>query len=299
MARFLFWSDLHCEFSPFQIPVPACQPGATPNAPAREEIDAILLPGDIDVKGRHVDWLIGIWDVWRRPVLAVAGNHEPYGARRYQKHEAQERDRIAHAQGLGVDIEVMRQAERIIGDTRVIGATLWTDMRLYPDRVDLAQLAIKDGMNDYRRIRWHDSRTGIYRRMIPADTIAMHLTDRDYIFDRLARGYSGRTVVMTHHLPVIQMVNERRLSRRETLDAAYASDLWPMIGNHALDAWICGHSHDSREAVLEGAEGEVAFLRNCRGYPGERTEFDPLRVLDSNNVAPHLGIGSGSEPRVV
>ena len=288
MARFLFWSDLHCEFAPFDIPLPACQPGATPGAPARAEIDAILLPGDIDVKGRHVDWMIQIWDAWRVPVLAVTGNHEAYGGDRYQKHEAIERERIIHARSLCADIDVLRRAERIIGDTRVIGATLWTDMRLYPDLADLAPLAMARGMNDYRRIQWHDARRGIYRKMIPADTLAMHGADRDFILDRLQHPFGGRCLVMTHHMPVIQMLNEHRAARREILDAAYASDLWPIIGRHKVDAWVCGHSHDCREALLEGAEGPTAFLRNCRGYPGEATEFDPLRILDSNDPAPHL-----------
>lgn len=62
MSRFLIWSDLHTEFEDFTIPIPACRPGASPGAPAREEIDAILLPGDLATRGRHVDLLLRIWD---------------------------------------------------------------------------------------------------------------------------------------------------------------------------------------------------------------------------------------------
>ncbi|MCW3782520.1 metallophosphoesterase [Defluviimonas salinarum] len=288
MARFLFWSDLHCEFAPFEIPVPGCQPGATPGAPAREEIDAILLPGDIDTRGRHVSQMICIWDLWRVPVLAVPGNHEPYGAKRYQKHEAEERTRIADARALGVDIDVLRRGLRVIGDTRVIGATLWTDMRLHPEFASGAQIAIGAEMNDYDQIKWFDEAKRVYRKMIPADTIAMHSADKAYILDRLAEPFDGRTLVMTHHLPVRQALARHRQDRRNPVDGAYASDLWHTVGAFRIDAWIHGHSHDAEEVRLEGAEGPVAFLSNMRGYPGEATRFDPLRVLDSAAPWPAL-----------
>ncbi|MFG6083409.1 metallophosphoesterase [Paracoccus litorisediminis] len=276
MANFLFWSDLHCDFAPFAIPIPG-QDGA----PKRGEIDAVLVAGDIDVKGAHIEWLERIWRIWELPVLAVAGNHEPYGAKRFQKHHDQERSRIAELKAAGVDVDVLRGATRVIGDTRVIGATLWTDMALngYPA---LDALSIKDVMNDYRRVRWFDERNGIYRKMIPADTIGMHRAELAYILSELEKPFDGRTMVMTHHCPVMQVINPARLAKGETVTAAYASDLWPRLGYFRIDAWISGHSHDAIEANLSGAEGETAFLSNIRGYPHERTRFEPHRVLDSN-----------------
>lgn len=292
MARFIFWSDLHCDCEPFEIPVPAGQTGALPGAPEADEIDAILVAGDIDTKGKHLDWLGAIWEIWRRPVLAVAGNHEPYGAKRFQKHLAQELERLGELRAHGVDVDVMRKAVRVIGDTRIIGATLWTDMNLYPEMAGYAHISIKDAMNDYRHVKWFDAKPGIYRKMIPADTLAMHREEFSFIMDELAKPFGGRTIVMTHHLPVIQALNERRQASRSVISGAYASDLWPQIGNMKLDAWIHGHSHDAQEVCLEGAQGPVAILSNIRGYPWEKTRYEPLRVLDSN--APLLG--SSIEP---
>ena len=284
MARFLIWSDLHCEFAPFDIPVPADLPGATPGAPRRDELDAILIAGDTDVKGRHVDLMARAWDLWRIPVLAVNGNHEPYGSRRYQKHEQQEHERVAELRAAGMDIQVLRRDERIIGDTRVIGATLWTDFRLYPDMAAIAPITARSEMNDYRAIRWFCDRQGVYRKMIPTDTAGMHAQDIGYILDRLAQRFDGRTLVMTHHPAVMQVLNPGRLARRDIIDAAYTSDLWPRLGYLRIDGWISGHCHDCIEVLLEGAEGETAFLSNPRGYPMERTRFNPLRVIDSNDL---------------
>jgi len=282
MSRFLFWSDLHCEHAPFEIPTPACQIGATEGAPGRDEIDAILVAGDTDVRGAHVDRLLEIWEKWRVPVLAVAGNHEPYGAKRYQKLVSNEGEALADARSRGADIQVMRQDCRIIGDTRIIGATLWTDMLLYPERSEYARQVIKDEMNDYRYVRWYDDRRGIYRKMIPEDTVSMHHSDRDYIFDRLDEPFSGKTLVMTHHLPIRQIMNEDRARQALTSDAAYASDLWQRISCRKVDAWISGHSHDCKEASLTGDHGPVAFISNPRGYPGELTRFNPVRILDTS-----------------
>ena len=293
MARFMIWSDLHCEFAPFDIPVPADHPGGTEGAPARSGLDAILIAGDTDTKGRHVELMERAWDLWRVPVLAVNGNHEPYGSKRYQKHEMLERERVAAARAAGMDIEVLRQGERIIGDTRVIGATLWTDFRLYPDLAPMAPIAAKDKMNDYHAIRWYCSRTGIYRKLAPQDTAQMHASDLSYILSRLGEAFDGRTLVMTHHPAVMQVLSPGRLDRRDILDAAYASDLWPRLGQERIDGWISGHAHDCREVLLEGAQGHTAFLSNPRGYPTERTRFNPVRVIDSNDLLREFGPAPG------
>lgn len=290
MAKFLFWSDLHCEFDPFDIPTPGVD-----GAPEQSDIDGILVAGDIDTKGRHLDWLERIWTIWQRPVLAIAGNHEPYGAKRFQKHHDEERGRLAQLRSAGVDIDVMRGSTRIIGDTRVIGATLWTDMNLYPAASGYIQHIVKDKMNDYRHVKWHDERSGIYRKMIPADTVSMHRTELEFILAELSKPFEGRTVVMTHHAPILQVLSKARRDAGDLVSAAYASDLWNRIGYHSVDAWISGHTHDGVEVALEGACGQTAFLSNCRGYPSEKTRFNPFRVLDSSDPL----LGSTIDPSCV
>lgn len=300
MAKFLFWSDLHLEFddekdaTPFVIPLPAGEPGAEPDAPFRDEIDAILIAGDTMPKGGHVTFMKKVWDIWQKPVLAVAGNHEPYGMR-FDKHLRKEREALELARAEGADIEVMRAATRVIGDTRIIASTLWTDQMLYPDRKDWAHVTLAEQMNDYRRVQWHDAHRGTYRKMLPVDTKRMHAEELAYILGELEKPFEGRTVVMTHHLPIKEMLHQRHIDANQTVICAYASDLWHVIGAYNIDAWICGHSHDSNELRMEGAYGDVSFLRNIRAYPNEETDFNPVRLLDSQN--PRLAAELVSEQR--
>lgn len=281
MARFLHWSDLHNEFEAFAFPKPDDIEG---------EIDAILVAGDTDVKGRHVAFLEAIWDAWRVPVLAVPGNHEPYGSKNFQKHLKAEIENVAEARGRGVDIEILRGASRVIGDTRVLGCTLWTDMALWGDPV-MSSMVAQSNMNDYRKIGWHDERRGIWRKMIPQDTTEMHWRERQWLLTELAVPHDGPTVVMTHHVPVVEQVHKSLRANRDPISAAYASDLWPAIEPHAVSAWISGHTHHNIELRLDGTHGPVAFLANARGYPHQDTGFDPCRVLDSQ--APRLAAELG------
>lgn len=288
MARFLFWSDLHLEHSSFEIPKPDQIDGT---------IDAILLAGDIGVKGQHIDFAEAVWDLWRRPVLMVQGNHEGYGAKRLQKVWELEDRRLPDLRARGADIEMLRGSSRTIKGTRVIGATLWTDMRLYPDRMIGAELAAKDQINDYRDIKFYDERRGLFRKLVPADTRQMHADDKARIYRLLSIPFEGPTVVMTHHLPVAQMLHPDRVARADVVSACYASDLAHEIARFRVDAWIAGHSHNAVEAIIPGDRCDIRFLRNIRGYPHEETGFEPLRVLDTQ--APRLAMeDTFDEPRM-
>lgn len=274
--RFLFWSDLHDDVTPFGIPDPSGADGP---------VDAILLAGDVSAAGRHVDVMRRIFDVWGVPVIAINGNHEPYFAKRFDKHLAREREQVAAARADGYDITVHRRGVSHVGNTRIICATLWTDMRLHPENHPgiLRSVADRDyGMMDYRHVHWKDESRGIYRRMIPQDTVSMHLSDLRFILEEAARPHAGKTIVMTHHVPVAEKLHGAIRRARRGVDAAYASDLRDRILPLPIDAWISGHDHFQRDLVLEGAHGPVTFLSNCCGYENEVTAFAPFTALDSD-----------------
>jgi predicted phosphodiesterase len=294
VAKFLFWSDLHCEFRDFSVPEPQGHEQALPDAPSRADVDAILIAGDTNIKARGIELATRAWEIWRKPVLMVGGNHEGYGAKNLQKSWRMEDELIAAARARGADIQMMRSDVRVIGDTRIIAATLWTDLRLLHDDVDRTAQMVRQGMNDYHRIRFYDDRRGIYRRLLPEDTLRMHQAQKKMIFDELSVPFDGRTIVMTHHVPIREMLCPEAIEQNGPLIAAYASDLAAEIARYKVDAWICGHHHESRECTIEGDFGPIRFLRNIRGYPDETTEFNPVRVLDS--AAPQLALPA--EPSV-
>ena len=262
MANFIFWSDPHCEFAPFEVPdIPP-------------DIDAVLIAGDTNVKLRHLDFGEAVARQAGKPVLMTWGNHEAYGSSILDLHD-KEVARLAELHRDGVPLHVLHRGAHVdVADTRVVGATLWTDMKYSRfDPIDTGH-HVEGVMNDYRRIRLG---RGNYRRLRASDTMRWHGLDRQGIADALALPFDGKRLVMTHHVPSGLCVAPHH--RSDIVTAAYASDLDAFIKATAPEVWIYGHSHDCLEAEIEGEKGITRLRANPRGYPDETTRFDPLRVV--------------------
>ena len=52
------------------------------------------------------------------------------------------------------------------------------------------------------------------------------------------------------------------------------------VASLPIDLWIHGHTHHSVRYELKGPRGPVRVLSNQRGYPGEKTVFDPALVVE-------------------
>ena len=130
MARFLVWSDLHDEFwGGFDLP--------DLSAP----VDGVLIAGDTHTRGRHLEIPARAARKYGCPVVVIWGNHEPYGSV-WAKLLAEEERQLAHHRAEGLDIRVLHGAMTEIAGVRIVGATLWTDLRLYPEFDDLARLMV-------------------------------------------------------------------------------------------------------------------------------------------------------------
>ena len=81
-----------------------------------------------------------------------------------------------------------QRAEIVIGTTRFLCATLWTDFALHGEPT-LAMLVVQRVMNDYRHIRHAASG---YRRIRPSDTALVHADHRAWLEERLAAPFPGR-----------------------------------------------------------------------------------------------------------
>lgn len=213
-------------------------------------------------------------DGWRKtglPVRAVYGNHDFYHSS-LAGRRAEDRARLAELRAAGADIDLLDRKTEVIAGTRVTGCTLWTDLELYPSQTPLVREMVGRVMNDFKLIR--DFRI--------ADWLAEHAADRAFLFEELARPFDGPTVVMTHHIPVRELIHPTRHigDRREVaVNGGFGSDLARLIRPHRVDAWICGHSHDNCSFTLEGRHGPIPFVTNARGYPKERAAFDPMKIL--------------------
>ena len=130
MARFLVWSDLHDEFwNSFDLP--------DLSAP----VDGVLITGDTHTMGRHLDIPARAARKYGCPVVVIWGNHEPYGSIWSELREDEERQ-LATLRREGLDIRVLHGAATEIAGVRIIGATLWTDLALYPPFEYLARMMV-------------------------------------------------------------------------------------------------------------------------------------------------------------
>jgi Icc-related predicted phosphoesterase len=251
IRRLRIFSDLHLEFVDW-IPPPVAA-------------DAIVLAGDISVGLQGVQWARRQFP--ETPVVYVPGNHEFYGARLPDALE----ELRTEAQRLGVHF--LDGDECILGGTRFLGTTLWTDYELYGSAPADLERAMADAaieMNDFRMIQWTGGEP-----LAPALVRDMHLTGVAWLAERLAEPFAGPTVVVTHHLPHRQCIHPKYEGTR--FNPCFASDLDHLV-RAPVALWVHGHTHESIDFLVNGTR----VVCNPRGYlPHEpNPSFDPVGTLE-------------------
>lgn len=117
------------------------------------------------------------------------------------------------------------------------------------------------GMNDYRKIRRHDT-----SRLQPIHTVMLHADSRRALTQFLAGGDRAKSVVITHHARSIKSLSSRK--HEDLISAAYASNMEKLIIEQGPALWIHGHIHEVRDYVI----GYTQVLNNALGY---QTKHDP------------------------
>lgn len=202
--------------------------------------DALVLAGDIGDprSGDYADLLQRASRSYRDVVL-VAGNHECYGLTINEAHGVIMR-KIARLK----NVHFLNRRSVKIGDVSVVGATLWSDIQ------DEQRRDVQTYLADLRCILGFG-----------LDAYAQeHRRDVAYIRGAVASA-TGPVLVVTHHSP---------LSEPGDIGSAFGTDLSAMMGGSVV-AWVHGHSHKSRDIVVNGTR----VVSNQRGYLDEKTGFDP------------------------
>lgn len=248
-------SDIHLEFAAFDPPA--------------VEADAVVLAGDIGEGLSGLEWARDRFP--REEILYVAGNHEFYGARLPDALS----DLAVKAESLG--IRFLENRSIVIGDVRVLGATLWTDYAIYAhneEEVGRAMFVARRGMNDYRHIRFGPKRKKGRDRILPGHLLDMHRASCTWLAAQLATPFDGRTVVITHHAPNRRSVPPR--FHKDEYTPCYASQT--DLVRSPVNLWIHGHMHESIDYEI----GATRVLANPRGYepPDDNPGFDPELVVD-------------------
>ena len=105
----------------------------------------------------------------------------------------------------------------------------------------------------------------------------MHSFCLDFIKQSLVETTAKHIVVITHHLPTLEVVAPYH--KGSVLNSAFATDLNQLIADNRIDAWIYGHSHTNIDAEID----DTKVVCNQMGYVFENEHiangFDPGKCL--------------------
>lgn len=281
MTRIWALSDLHQEFvrdkDESRNPLVAFDPAL--HAP--DHFDIVAVAGDVDVPlSRSLEWLASRFP--GTPVLYTPGNHDFFNEKGDKNQRTmRELTEAGRETADRLGIHLLMNDQVVLNGTRFIGATLWTDfMSVGPGNLQAKtnEAAGRFGMNDYRRIkRESTAHPGRRKALRPQDTIREHKVSRQFIETVLEEPFTGPTMVMTHHAPHPNSLN----NQYDSLNFCYASNLSLLLeGPTAPDAWLHGHVHKR----LDYEVGRTRVYSNPRGYQFDPRDlgngFDPSFVIE-------------------
>ncbi len=245
--RIQIFSDLHWDVFPIK-PI-TIVPG----------VKAVVVAGDT------CEGVLKAFEYLRRivpahiPIVMVVGNHEYY--RRFIPNELA----AARAQAPTFNIHFLENDIVTLGsgaDVRFVGATLWTDYRIFGDpRQAAAMNTCAKGMNDHRLIGWQKKPWLRYR---PQEAALLHQQSKAFIAETLATSFAGPTVVVSHHAVHWNSIHPR--FRSDPLTSTFLSDQSELVEAHQPTMWIHGHVHNSSDYHI----GSTRIVCNPHGYGKEK-----------------------------
>ncbi|MFJ3366869.1 metallophosphoesterase [Pseudomonas sp. NPDC086251] len=205
------------------------------------DYDLVVLAGDIDVKARGVAWANGVFAC---PVIYVSGNHEFYGGHIDSTHRKMK-------DAASVHVHVLENEMFVWNQTRFLCATAWTDFSS-TGSVAVASQTAWAWMNDFRFIRTGEN----YRRLRPSDLVSRNHATFARLTKELDKPFEGKTVVVKHHAPVLEVVGDKHDGH---LSAAYANSWYTLL--EKADLRIFGQAHRAVDVTL----GRCRVVSNPHG----------------------------------
>ncbi len=147
---------------------------------------------------------------------------------------------------------------------RLIFSTLWS--KISPNN----EWQIERSINDFQVIKFKD-------HFFSASTFnQLHSDSMDFIKKELAQKHTGKTVMVTHHVPTL--MNFPSQFKGSVLNEAFAVELSPLIESSKIDYWIYGHHHSN---TPDFNIGDTLLVTNQLGYVSneEHRDFSPGKTL--------------------
>lgn len=247
------WSDIHNEFGRLNW--------------TRRDDDketTLVIAGDFQVGDNHFDLLLELCNAFKY-VLYTCGNHE------YYRNQVQAVDRKLSAfEADCKNFYFLNPGHVVLDGVRFVGATLWTDMNK-GDPIVVGVASTR--MNDYNQIKFaekfsfeHDEKRVV--DLTPWHTVELNRQHAEYIEKVLAEPFEGKTVVFTHHAPLMQSVgNDPRYrsayGRNDMTNFFYGNtNLERLFYDYEFVAWFHGHVHHRQEYTVNGKQ----VMARPRGY---------------------------------
>jgi len=260
-------SDLHLESDPSFVATPAPQ------------ADMLVLAGDIGSyqHGSRLtghDFGLGRFSPkkgWPTPVVYIPGNHEYDGGDFDQIH-----DRL-RACCEALDIHWLERETLVLGNTRLVGTTLWSDFDALalPDEA-LTEVLRKRG-KAFRAANFYLEKMGATRHgnpLLAEDIRDQALLCQQWLREALAVPFDGVTVAITHFAPSLFSADPRYGVSPGT--AGFCNTLDDLLPQ--ADFWLHGHLHCALDYVRHGCR----VVANPLGYEkkGEQDAFRPTLCID-------------------
>jgi len=253
------FSDLHCDVK------------RTKRIVIGADVGVVACAGDVCEGARNAFVALRRIVPERIPIVFTLGNHEFY------HHFIDEELQTAKSVGPDFNIHVLENNVTMIGGVRFVGATMWTNYRIFGDHNAAAAMhEARNGMNDHRLIGW---RKEPWERFRPEEALVLHTKSRAFFAETLAQPFAGDTVALTHTAHIASVEDRYR---SDILTGAFANDFSELfeIGNShevgGLSLWIHGHIH----ASADYRAGATRVIANPHGYGGENPNFNPTLIVE-------------------
>ena len=227
----------------------------------------LVLAGDVCVTEKIKHFRYFFEDVNDRfyAVVYILGNHEYYRG----NYPTVPEKTINGLQGLD-NIYFLNDSHIYIDGILFIGGTLWTDMG---GGDPICCFDAQRYMNDYKLIRTGTAAEPWKMKFRPAHSIDAHRITKKYIFEVLKEENADKVVVVTHHAPSSQSIDQRY--KLDSQNPAYFSNLDDGILDNHINLWVHGHMHSSNDYMI----GETRVINNPRGYLGSGLNPDYNNTL--------------------